>query len=275
MQRRELIRQLVQKSCELRANILRMIHAAGAGHPGGSLSVADIVTALYFYELHIDPTNPAWPQRDRFILSKGHACPAWYAALAERGFFPKDQLPTLRQLDSMLQGHPDKKKTPGVDMTTGSLGQGLSLAFGMAMASRISGLGFRVYVVLGDGEVQEGQVWEAAMACAKYKLDNLVAFIDRNKMQVDGLTESVMPVEPLAEKWKAFGWEVREIDGHNMEEIVGVLDWARSIEGKPVMVIAHTIKGKGVSFMENVREWHAKAPTDEQLAAALRELGVA
>lgn len=275
MQRKELIRELEQKSCVLRADILRMIHAAGSGHPGGSLSVADIVTALYFYELHIDPTNPTWPQRDRFILSKGHACPAWYAALAERGFFPKNQLYTLRQIDSILQGHPDKKKTPGVDMTTGSLGQGLSLAFGMAMASRISGSGFRVYVVLGDGEVQEGQVWEAAMACAKYKLDNLIAFIDRNQMQVDGLTENVMPVEPLAEKWKAFGWEVREIDGHNMEEIVGVLDWARNIEGKPVMVIAHTIKGKGVSFMENVREWHAKAPTDEQLAAALRELGVA
>ncbi|MDK2882404.1 MAG: transketolase [Bacillota bacterium] len=269
----ERIKYLQHMSRRIRAEVLKMIHAAKSGHPGGSLSVADIITVLYFHEMRLDPNNPDWPERDRFILSKGHACPAWYACLAELGYFPKEELRTLRQINSILQGHPDKKKTPGVDMTTGSLGQGLSLAFGMAMASRIFGPDYRVYVILGDGEVQEGQVWEAAMACAKYRLDNLVAIVDRNSMQVDGRTEDVMPIEPLVEKWRAFGWAVRELDGHNIEEIVDALSWARTVKERPTVLVAHTIKGKGVSFMENVREWHAKAPNDEQLAAALRELG--
>jgi transketolase len=269
-----LVRELEARARQIRVDVLKMIHAANSGHPGGSLSAADIVTTLYFHELRVDPLNPKWPDRDRFILSKGHACPVWYACLAERGFFPKETLATLRRIDSILQGHPDMKKTPGLDMTTGSLGQGLSCGVGMALGGKLAKKDFRVYVLLGDGELNEGQVWEAAMAAAKYKLDNLVAIVDYNRLQVDGFVDEVMPLEPLAAKWKAFNWHVCEIDGHNIAEILSALAEARATANRPTCIIAHTVKGKGVSFMENKVEWHGMAPDDAQLEQALAELGV-
>ena len=266
--------ELERMAATIRCDIIRMIHRAGAGHPGGALSAADLVTALYFRVMRLDPQNPGWPERDRFILSKGHACPVWYAALARRGYFSLSELDTLRQLDSHLQGHPDMLKTAGIDMTAGSLGQGLSAGLGMALGGRVKGLAFHVYVLLGDGEIQEGQVWEAAMAAAKWRVQNLVAILDRNRLQNDGEVDAIMPIEPVADKWRAFGWDVREIDGHCMAEIVRTLEDVRDHAEQPTLILAHTVKGKGVSFMENAAGWHGRAPCDEEAERALRELGV-
>lgn len=256
----------------IRRHIISMIHSAGSGHPGGSLSAADIVTTLYFREMRLDPARPDWPDRDRFVLSKGHAAPVLYAALAERGYFPVDDLMTLRKLGSPLQGHPDMKKLPGVEMSTGSLGQGLSAANGMALAGKLDGRDYRVYALLGDGELQEGQVWEAAMAAAHYGLDNLTAFVDFNRLQIDGPVTEVMSPLPLPEKWRAFGWEVIEIDGHDVEQIMGAVAKARTVKGRPTVVIAETVKGKGVSFMEAEVDWHGSAPKDDQKEQAIAEL---
>jgi transketolase len=259
---------------EVRRSIIRMTAAAKSGHPGGSLSSTDILTALYVGEMNHKPEDPMWPDRDRFHLSKGHACPALYAILAETGYFPKEELLTLRKLDSRLQGHPDFRMTPGVDMSSGSLGQGLSIANGMALAARLSGNPYRVYVILGDGEVQEGQIWEAAMTSRHRSIDNLCAFLDYNGLQIDGPVSDVMEISPLKDKWESFGWQAIEIDGHSFREIFSALDEARETKGKPTIVIAKTVKGKGVSFMENRVEFHGKAPTPEQAREALRELGV-
>ncbi|MEW6183202.1 MAG: transketolase [Bacillota bacterium] len=264
---------LQEKVMEIRRYIILMITAAGSGHPGGSLSAADIVAALYFGVMRIDPKRPDDPDRDRFVLSKGHAAPLLYATLAERGFFPVKELMTLRKLGSRLQGHPDMRKLPGVEMSTGSLGQGLSAANGMALAARLDGRDYRVYVVLGDGETQEGQVWEAAMAAAHYKLDNITAFLDYNGLQIDGAVEEVMSLGQVADKWRAFGWHVIEIDGHDLKAILAAAEEAKGIKDKPTMVVARTIKGKGVSFMENQVDWHGSAPKGEQSMKALIELG--
>jgi transketolase len=266
------IEQLEEMAVRIRCDIIEMISTAGAGHPGGSLSAADIVTALYFRLMKIDPTNPQWEDRDRFILSKGHACPVWYAALAERGYFNRSHLGTLRQLNSILQGHADMIKTPGVDMTVGSLGQGFSAGIGMALSGKLRGKGYHVWVVIGDGETQEGSIWEGAMACAKWKLDNLTVILDNNRLQNDTFTDLVMPVEPLAEKWRAFGWNVIEIDGHNMAMVVSALEEALTIKGIPTIVVAKTVKGKGVSFMENVPKWHGAAPNAQETTLALNEI---
>lgn len=267
------LQNLAATARKIRQDIVRMLGEARSGHPGGSLSAADIVTTLYFYEMNVDPHNPGWPDRDRFVLSKGHAAPVLYAALAEKGYFPVEELLTLRKLGSRLQGHPSMKHLPGVEFSTGSLGQGLSAANGMALAAKLDGRGYRVYVLLGDGEIQEGQVWEAAMAGAHYKLDNLVAFLDHNGLQIDGPTTQVMSPEPVTDKWRAFGWHVEEIDGHDFTEIIGALQKAREIKGKPTMIVARTVKGKGVSFMEDKVDWHGSAPNAEQTEQALCELG--
>ena len=264
---------LEEMAGKIRIDIIRQIHAAGSGHPGGSLSAADILTYLFFEEMDIDPQNPDKKERDRFVLSKGHAAPALYAALAERGYFPAEELLTLRKIDSRLQGHPDKKKVQGVDMSTGSLGQGISAAVGMALANKLNGMDQRVYVMLGDGELQEGLVWEAAMAAAHYGLDGLTAFVDWNGLQIDGKNEEVMTVAPVDEKFKAFGWDVQVIDGHSFEQIAEAVEKAKTVKGKPQMIVARTIKGKGVSFMENQAGWHGKAPSDEQAKQAVEELG--
>ncbi|GFN34319.1 transketolase [Tepidimicrobium xylanilyticum] len=258
---------------KIRISIIEMLKEAKSGHPGGSLSAAEILTALYFKEMNVDPKNPKWADRDRFVLSKGHAAPVLYAALAEKGYFPKEELYRLRKIDSMLQGHPDMKGTPGVDMTTGSLGQGLAVANGMALAGKLDGRDYRVYVLIGDGECQEGIIWEAAMLAAHYKLDNITVFLDHNGLQIDGANEEVMDIEPIDEKFKSFGWHVMKIDGHSFEEIFKALDEAKNIKGKPSIIIAKTVKGKGVSFMENVAEWHGKAPNEEETLKALEELG--
>jgi transketolase len=273
MDRPAVIRRLQRQARLLRQDVIRMTHAARSGHPGGALSAADVVTALYFKVLRLDPSRPDWPDRDRFVLSKGHACPLWYAALAERGYFPVDELLTLRRIDGRLQGHPDMTKTPGVDITTGSLGQGLSAGVGMALGLRLDRRPSRVYVILGDGELNEGQVWEAAMAAAKYRLDNLTAVVDYNNLQLDGWCDEIMPLEPLADKWRAFNWEVIEIDGHAMTEILEAFARAARVKGRPTVIIAHTVKGKGVSFMEDQRDWHDKAPDDEEFRLAMHELG--
>jgi len=266
------VEELKEMAATIRCDIINMICTAGAGHPGGSLSATDIVTALYFRVMRIDPSNPRWPDRDRFILSKGHACPVWYATLAERGYFDKKHLGTLRRLGSILQGHPDMNKTPGIDMTAGSLGHGLSAGIGMALAARVQGKDYHTWVIVGDGEVQEGSVWEAAMAAPKWKLDNLTAILDRNNLQNDWYVDEVMPIEPIADKWRAFGWHVVEIDGHDMEQVVSALEDAKAQRGQPAMIIAKTVKGKGVSFMENVCEWHGKAPCQEEADKALDEI---
>lgn len=257
----------------MRREIIRMLAAAGSGHPGGSLSAADIMAVLFNEELRIDPQSPHDPGRDRFVLSKGHAAPALYAALALKGFLPLSELTDLRKLGSRLQGHPDSHKLPGVDVSTGSLGQGLSLACGMALAARLDGRDYRVFALTGDGEQQEGQIWEAAMLAAHYKLDNLIAFLDHNHLQIDGEIEKVLSPEPLADKWRAFGWQVLEIDGHDQDSIRAALREAKQVTGRPVMIIAETVKGKGVSFMENQASWHGAAPNAEQAAQALAELG--
>lgn len=264
---------LIEKSAkEIRKSIVKMINKAKSGHPGGSLSIADILSVLYFGEMNIDPKNPKNPDRDRFVLSKGHASPAIYATLAERGYFDKELLPTFRSFGSILQGHPDMKKVPGIDLSTGSLGQGLSAANGMAAAARIDGKNYRTYVIMGDGELQEGQVWEAAMTAAHYGYDNLCAFVDSNNLQIDGHVDKVMGVEPLDKKWEAFGWNVVKVDGHNIESIICGLEAAKSCKGKPTVILAKTVKGKGVSFMEGMCEYHGVAPTDEETVKALEEL---
>ena len=266
------VAELVLKAAEIRCDVIEMICAAQAGHPGGSLSAADVVTALYFRLMRLDPSRPDWADRDRFILSKGHACPVWYAALAERGYFDKKHLGTLRRLNSILQGHPDMTKTPGIDMTAGSLGHGLSAGLGMALSGKLRKRDYHVWVVLGDGEVQEGSVWEAAMAAPKWKLDNLTAIVDRKRLQNDTCVQDVMPVAPLADKWRAFGWQVMEIDGHDMRAVVEALETAKETKQRPVCIVAHTTKGKGVSFMEDRAEWHGKAPCEEEAACALEEI---
>lgn len=266
------IQELQQRAKAVRRHIITMLGEAGSGHPGGSLSAADIVSVLYFDTMKLDPEKPDWPERDRFVLSKGHAAPVLYAALAEKGFFPQEELMTLRKLGSRLQGHPDMKKLPGVEMSTGSLGQGLSAASGMALGLRLDGGQQRVYALLGDGEVQEGQIWEAAMAAGHFKLDNLTAFLDYNNLQIDGPVDVVMDVAPLNDKWRSFGWHVLEIDGHDIAQIRQALKEAQATKGKPTMIIAKTIKGKGVSFMENQVGWHGNAPKPEQVEQALKDL---
>ena len=259
---------------EIRREILKATAAAKSGHPGGSLSLAEIMTVLYFEEMSLDPMNPQYQERDRFVMSKGHATPVLYAALALRGFFPVEELATFRQINSRLQGHPDMKHIPGVDFTTGSLGQGLSGALGMALAAKLDHSPRRVYAIIGDGECQEGQIWEAAMAAAHYKLDNLTVILDCNNLQICGEICDVMNIEPIAEKWQAFGWHVVELDGHDFTQIRESICEAKSTKGKPTLLLAHTIKGKGISFMENKAEWHGSAPNAEQLAQALAELKV-
>jgi transketolase len=256
----------------LRISIIESVYNAGCGHPGGSLSIADILTYLYFEEMNIDPSDPKKVDRDRFVLSKGHTAPALYAALAERGFFPKEDLKTLRKTASYLQGHPDMKGVPGVDMSTGSLGQGISTACGMALSAKVSGDSYRVYTILGDGESQEGQVWEAAMFASHYKLDNLVAFIDLNGLQIDGSITEVMNPTPHDEKFLAFGWNVITIDAHNFEEIESALKQARETKGKPTAIIAKSTKGKGVSYMENACERHGQAPKEDLYKVAIADL---
>ncbi|NLC76020.1 MAG: transketolase [Clostridia bacterium] len=268
----ELRQQLEAKAREIRKSIVRMTGAAGSGHPGGSLSAADIVTVLYFHELRLKPEEPDWDGRDRFVLSKGHAAPVLYAALAEKGYFPKEELLTLRKLGSRLQGHPDLKSLPGVEMSTGSLGQGLAVANGMALAGKLDNKDYRVYALLGDGECQEGMVWEAAMAAAHYRLDNLAAFVDHNGLQIDGPVTEVMSPEPLTDKWKAFGWHVLSIDGHDLKQILSAIEEAKKTKGRPTVIIAKTVKGKGVSFMEDQVGWHGVAPKPEQVTQALAEL---
>lgn len=265
--------ELAEKARRIRINALKAIHAAKSGHPGGSLSSADILATLYFGELNIDPKNPKMADRDKFVLSKGHAVPALYAALGERGFYEVNEMMTLRQVDSKFQGHPNMSKVPGIEMSTGSLGQGFSAAVGMAIAGKIDKNPGRVYVLTGDGELQEGIVWEAAMQAAHRKLDNLVAIVDLNGLQIDGKVSDVKCVCPVDEKFRSFGWNVINVDGHNFEELTTAFDEAKKCGGVPTAIIAHTHKGKGVSFMEDNAGWHGKAPSDEELAAAIEELG--
>lgn len=272
IERKENIRQLQEIAKNIRRGIIEAVYNGQSGHPGGSLSIADIMAVLYFYEMNIDPQNPKDENRDRLVLSKGHCAPALYSALANRGYFNIEELKTLRNIESRLQGHPDMNKIPGVDMTTGSLGQGLSAANGMAIAGKLDNKDYRVYCIMGDGEIEEGQVWESAMASSKYKLDNLCVIVDNNNLQIDGTIEEVMSSYPIDEKFKSFGFQVINIDGHNLQEIIDAFDVARNIKDKPVCIIAKTIKGKGVSFMENKAEWHGKAPNKEQYEQAIEEL---
>ena len=265
-------KELQIAACKVRTGIIEGTHAAKAGHPGGSLSSADLFAYLYFKELNVDPNHPKKWDRDRFVLSKGHCAPGLYAALALRGFFPWEDLKTLRHIDSYLQGHPDMKSIPGVDMSTGSLGQGISAACGMALAAKLQNNPCRVYALLGDGEIQEGQVWEAMMFAHHYKLDNLCAVIDNNGLQIDGPVAQVMNPYPIPEKLRAFGWEVQEIDGHDFAQMETAFAQAKAVEGRPFAIVMKTTKGKGVSFMENQAGWHGKAPNDEQAGTALGEL---
>jgi transketolase len=262
---------------EGRVQILRMLAHAGSGHPGGSLSAVDVLATLYFHRMRYDPANPQWENRDRFVLSKGHCVPAQYFCMAKAGFFPMDRVVTLRKLGSPLQGHPDRAMLPGIEAATGSLGQGLSVAMGMALGLKLAGKSARAYCVLGDGEIQEGQVWESAMAGPKlgapdHHLDNLCVILDKNGIQLDDFVKKILDLEPLAEKWKAFGWAVLEIDGHDVAQIDKALDQAETIKGAPTLIIAHTVKGKGVSFMENDPEWHGKAPKPREAIAGIREI---
>lgn len=265
------VEQLKALAKSVRQDIVRMTCKAGSGHPGGSLSVADLLVALYFSKLNYDPSNPHWEERDIFILSKGHVCPALYSVLAEAGYFSKEELLTLRQIDSKLQGHPCRSLA-GIEISSGSLGQGLSVATGAALAYKIDKKTANVFCITGDGELQEGQIWEAAMTAAHYKLDNLTCIVDKNDLQIDGKVEEVMNINPITDKFRAFNWHVLECDGHNMEEILEVYDKAIANKGKPTCIIAKTVKGKGVSFMENDPGWHGKAPTEEQCEIALKEL---
>ena len=267
------VQELNEIARKVRIDALRGIHAAGAGHPGGSLSVTDILVSLYFNVMNIDPENPQMEDRDRLILSKGHAAPALYATLANRGYFDPEEMLTLRKFGSRLQGHPSMELVPGVEMSTGSLGQGFSVAVGMAIADKIDGKARRTFVVTGDGELQEGIIWEAALSAAKHNLDNLIAVVDWNNLQIDGVVDTVKKVAPIDDKFAAFGWETFVCDGHNIQELLDTYEKAMAVKGKPVCIVAKTVKGKGVSFMENQAGWHGKAPSDEQFEAALRELG--
>ena len=269
---KEKLNSLKKIASDIRLDILEEVHSASSGHPGGSLSIADIMTYLYFVEMNVDPKNPKMADRDRLVLSKGHTAPALYAALAEKGFFDKAALSTLRQADSFLQGHPDMKGTPGVDMSTGSLGLGFSSACGMALAAKLDGKDYRTYAIVGDGESEEGQIWEAAMFASHYKLDNLCVVLDFNKLQIDGPVTEVMNPTPHDKKFEAFGFHVISIDGHDFEQIEKAFAEARTVKGKPTAIIAHTVKGKGVSFMEDQVGWHGSAPNDEQYATAVAEI---
>lgn len=266
-------KELREIATTIRKSIIEMLYEAGSGHPGGSLSATDILTVLYFHEMKVDATNPKMENRDRFILSKGHAAPVLYATLVEKGYFPKEELFKLRKINAMLQGHPDMKGTPGVEMSTGSLGQGFSASCGMAIAAKMDKRDSRIYTLLGDGELQEGLVWEAAMAAAHFKLDNLTAFIDHNGLQIDGPNEKVMKVNPVTDKFKAFGWHVIACDGHDFDSIISALDEAKATKDKPTVIVAKTIKGKGVSFMEDAVGWHGNAPKKDDADKALAELG--
>lgn len=266
------IEELKEIAKNIRKGIIEAVYNGQSGHPGGSLSIADIMTVLYFYEMNIDPNMPKKEDRDRLVLSKGHCAPALYSTLAQRGYFDVEELKKLRKIDSRLQGHPDMNKVPGVDMTTGSLGQGLSAANGMAIAGKLDKKNYRVYCIMGDGEIEEGQVWEAAMASNKYKLDNLCVIVDNNNLQIDGTIEKVMSSYPIDEKFKSFGFQVINIDGHNIQEIIDAFDVAKNVKDRPVCIIAKTIKGKGVSFMENKAEWHGNAPNEEQYKIAMEDL---
>ena len=268
------IRELEEKAKQIRKGIIEAVYSNKSGHPGGSLSIADIMTVLYFNEMNINPEDPNWDDRDRLVLSKGHCSPALYSCLANRGYFDVEELKTFRNINSRLQGHPDKNKVPGVDMTTGSLGQGLSSANGMAIAGKLDNKNYRVYCILGDGEIEEGQVWEAAMAANKYKLDNLCVIVDNNNLQIDGTIEEVMSSYPIDEKFRSFGFEVININGHDIDEILKAFEVAKNVKGKPTCIIAKTIKGKGISYMENQVGWHGKAPNEEQYKIALEELNV-
>lgn len=270
--RKKLVEKLEKIANDLRVDVIEMIYKAGSGHPGGSLSSADIVTTLYFYFLNIDPSNPGWEDRDRFIMSKGHACPIWYAALAEKGFFDKKHLSTLRKIGSILQGHPDMNKTPGIDMTTGSLGNGLSAGIGMALSAKLKGKFYCTYVLIGCSEHNEGILWEAAMAGAKFKLDNLITIVDYNKLQLDGFNDEVMPIEPVEDKWRSFGWHLQRINGHDIYQIIDAIEKAKDKEGSPSVIIADTIKGKGISYMEDECDWHGKVPNNEEYKKAVKEL---
>lgn len=271
-EREALIQSLCLTARDLRVLALKMICEAKSGHPGGSLSAADLVSALYFHYLNHDPKNPLWEDRDRFVLSKGHGVPIIYAALAKTGYFPEEEIFSLRQVNSRLQGHPDHVRFPFMETSSGSLGQGLSIAQGMAMAAKLDKKSYKIYCLLGDGEIQEGQVWEAAMSVPKYKLDNLIAIVDANKGQIDGFTKDVMDLSPLKDKWEAFNWDVQEINGHDFYEILDALDYAQHEKQKPHMIIANTVKGKGVSFMENNIEWHGTAPSPDERDKAIEEL---
>ncbi len=265
--------QLEEIARLVRLDIVEMLHRSGSGHLGGSLSATDILVALFFAEMSTQPDNPCWDHRDRFILSKGHGAPALYAVLSRLGFFPREELATLRRFGSILQGHPDSACTPGVEIPTGSLGQGLSIANGLALAARLNGLTSRIFVLMGDGEIQEGQIWEAAMSAAHYGLDNLTAVVDRNRLQIDGRTADVMALEPLAPKWQAFGWHTLEVDGHDIPQILAAFKSCRAAAGKPAVIIAHTVKGKGVSVFEDKAKYHGVAPNEEEYQQALKELG--
>jgi len=258
---------------EVRKDILKMTTNVNSGHPGGAMSATDFIVTLYFYKMRHDPSNPNWKMRDRFVLSKGHVCPALYSVLARCGYFPMDELMKFRKLDGELQGHPDMRKTPGIEISTGSLGHGIGAAVGMAIASKMDGLDSRIYCMVGDGEVQEGSVWEASMAASHYNLDNLCVILDNNNLQIDGPVDEVMSIYPVLEKWQAFGWQVFEIDGHNYSQIIETLAKVEGVKYKPTMIVSKTVKGKGVSFMENRAEWHGKALPPDLLKEALRELG--
>ncbi|GAB62418.1 MAG: transketolase [Candidatus Jettenia sp.] len=266
------IQSLEEHAKVIRRHVIRMIAKAGSGHPGSSLSTVDLLVALFYKKLRHNPQLPTWPDRDRFILSKGHGCPALYATLAEQGYFSVDNLDTLRQFGSILQGHPCMKTTPGIEISGGSLGQGLSVGLGIALAAKLDKKDFRTYVMLGDGEIEEGQVWEAAMAASHYKIDNLCAIIDQNGLQIDGFIHEIMSSHPIPEKWRGFGWHVIEINGHDYQSILAAYDDAEKIKGQPTVIVAKTVKGKGVSFMENHVDWHGKAPSREETERALAEM---
>ncbi len=266
------LKQLKLKANEIRRDVVMMLHAAGSGHPAGAIGLADIYAALYFNVLYHDPKNPEWPDRDRVVLSNGHVCPVLYAAMANTGYFPKEELLTLRKLGSRLQGHPHKGSLPGIENSSGPLGQGLSIAVGMAIVSKRERKKWRVYCMMSDGELDEGQCWEAAMLAAKHRLGNLTAVIDRNNIQIDGYTEEIMPLEPLAEKFRSFGWNVINVDGHNIKKFIDACEESKAVYEKPTVIIAHTVPGKAISFMEFLTEWHGKPPNNEQAEKAIAEL---
>jgi transketolase len=265
------IQFLKRKATEIRMDLLTMIYEAGTGHTGGSLSNTDILTVLYYHIMNVDPNNPKWADRDRYVQSKGHSVESYWAILADKGFFPKEELKTFSQFGTRLIGHPNNK-VPGVEMNTGALGHGLPISVGMALAAKMDGKSYKVYTLMGDGEQAEGSVWEGAMAAAQYKLDNLVAIVDRNRLQITGSTEDVMSLEPFGEKWRAFGWDVVEVDGNNVEELVNVLEQTPRVSGKPTLIVANTVKGKGISFAENVAKWHHHVPSKEEYQLAMDEL---